>query len=320
VPEDQHDGIGAGLGRLRAKMAGKEIALLLSIGAPSWLYSIYGDLAIGPLLAAIKDEKVPQERLSEAISALGGRMIPHLMEALCCEDSRASDVAFKALSRIGPPAVPALVELLSAGDYVTQDYAVLTLGQIRDERSIGPLTEALGKAEFEARTSAAMVLGWMKAESARKELIRAMHEDDWFDARESAANALAVMGYGKLVLDEEVYCRCITQAHRGRALRGLDALPVLTVMIADRDWEVRQRAAKALGHIKSPSSSRALRKALRDSSPKVVQSAVESIMQIGLGNEGAPRPDRARAERRAWVCGPPANIFCAHRYGREGRA
>jgi HEAT repeat protein len=142
------------------------------------------------------------------------------------------------------------IDLLSDPDWVVRREAVITLGEMGDERCIEPLAKALRDGDWQVREVAVEAMGQVGSPAVDL-LIRLLR--DW-DVRK-----YAILALGK-IRDERVLDPLMTQLRNDEfkddAINALVELgaPAVSRLIAalrDKDENVRKSAVLALGRIKS---------------------------------------------------------------------
>lgn len=145
------------------------------------------------------------------------------------------------------------IDLLKDPDWVVRREAVITLGEMGDDRCVEPLARALRDGDWQVREAAVEALGQVgsPAVDALLKLVR-----DW-DVRKAAITAL-----GK-VRDERVLEPLVHQlrsdefkedATKALVELGEPAVPRLVQALKDKEESIRQQAVLALGQIKDSSA------------------------------------------------------------------
>lgn len=172
------------------------------------------------------------------------------------------------------------IDLLSDPDWVVRREAVITLGEMGDERCIEPLVRSLRDGDWQVREAAVDALA-MIGSPAVDLLIRYLR--DW-DARKSAIKAL-----GK-INDERVLDPLISllrndefkdDATQALAELGEPAVGRLLECLNDKDEVVRKQAIHALGEIKHQSAVDALIEKLKDPDWFTRLKAADALEKIG---------------------------------------
>lgn len=145
------------------------------------------------------------------------------------------------------------IDLLKDPDWVVRREAVITLGEMGDDRCVEPLAQALRDGDWQVREAAVDALGQVgsPAVDALLKLLR-----DW-DVRKAAIAAL-----GK-IRDERVLEPLVNQlrsdefkedATTALVTLGEPAVPRLILALQDKDENIRKQAVLALGQIKNCSA------------------------------------------------------------------
>jgi HEAT repeat protein len=172
------------------------------------------------------------------------------------------------------------VDLLKDPDWVVRREAVITLGEMGDERCVEPLVRALRDGDWQVREAAIEALGAVGS-PAVDALLRQLR--DW-DIRRAAIRAL-----GK-VRDERVLEPLIGQLRSDEFLEeakealvelGEPAVERLVEALRDKDENVRKQAVIVLGRIKATSAIDPLIEMLKDKDWFVRLTAAAALEQIG---------------------------------------
>ncbi len=180
---------------------------------------------------------------------------------------------------LGSAAVEPLLGLLEWGDTPLEEKALETLGSIGDARAVEPLITVLKDSDEVARFSAVKALGKIGDTRAVEPLIAALEDSDE-DVRKGAAEALDKLGWQPG--QDEIAC-VYWVAHKKweKCVEiGACAIEPLIAVLQDRDKDVREKAAEALGEIGSPSVE-PLIAALEDSDMFVCENAAKVLGKIG---------------------------------------
>jgi HEAT repeat protein len=172
------------------------------------------------------------------------------------------------------------IDLLKDPDWVVRREAVITLGEMGDERCVGPLVHALRDGDWQVREVAIEALGQVGS-PAVDELIKLLR--DW-DVRK-----YAILALGK-IKDERVLDPLMKQLHNDEfkddatdALveLGEPAVPRLIEALNDKDEMVRKQAVLALGRIKAATAIDALITKLQDQDWFTRLTAAAALESIG---------------------------------------
>lgn len=199
------------------------------------------------------------------------------------------------------------IDLLSDPDWVVRREAVITLGEMGDERCVEPLAralrdgdwqvrevaiEAMGQVgspavdtllkllrDWEVRKYAIAALGKIRDERVLDPLMLQLRNDEFKD---DAIDALVELGepsverlIGALRDKDENVRKCAVRA-LGR-IKGNEAIDSLIAMLSDKDWETRLLAAAALESIGDERGREAIKPLLKDPD-MVVKMRVERIL------------------------------------------
>jgi HEAT repeat protein len=202
------------------------------------------------------------------------------------------------------------IDLLKDTDWVVRREAVITLGEMGDERCVEPLIRALRDGDWQVREAAIEALG-MVGSPAVEGLIKQLR--DW-DSRRAVIRAL-----GK-IKDERVLDPLIAQLRNDEFQEettdalvelGEPAIEKLVTSLRDKDELIRKQAVIALGRIKNEKALDPLIEMLQDKDWYIRLTAAAALEKIGdeRGREAIKPlmkdPDlvvRMRAERilAAW--------------------
>jgi HEAT repeat protein len=201
------------------------------------------------------------------------------------------------------------IDLLKDKDWFRRKDAAITLGDMGDERAIGPLITALRDPEWNVREAAQISLGQIGS-PAVEPLIKAL--------REYQIRTFVIQVLGK-IKDERVLDPLMLQlrneefkdvATQALAEIGLPAVDRLMAVLNDKDKNVRKHAVMALGEIGIPEAVEPLIDATKDEDWQVRLQAMAALDKIG-DERGKPAikalvkdPDFAvqmRAERILWA-------------------
>lgn len=172
------------------------------------------------------------------------------------------------------------LDLLKDKDWFRRKDAAVTLGEMGDERAIGPLINALRDAEWNVRESAQISLSIIGS-PAVEALIKAL--------REYQLRIFVIQILGK-IKDERVLDPLMAQLrneefkdHATDALveLGLPAVERLMGILNDKDKNVRKAAVLALGKIGLSEAVEPLMEATKDEDWQVRMAAIAGLDSIG---------------------------------------
>lgn len=172
------------------------------------------------------------------------------------------------------------IDLLKDPDWAVRREAVITLGEMGDERCVEPLVRSLRDGDWQVREVAIEALG-MVGSPAVELLIKQLR--DW-DIRKYAIKAL-----GK-IRDERVLEPLIAQLRSDEFKEdatdalvelGQPAMETLVKALKDKDENVRKQAVIALGRIQDPAAVDALIEMLQDRDWFTRLTAAAALEKIG---------------------------------------
>ena len=191
------------------------------------------------LIAQLSDANAAKRnQAAHDLIGLGADAVPPLLEALQTKDQNLLLIYKQILARI-PSASPALMKTLATAHPVLQARVVDIFSISKDKSALPALLGALQGEYFTVRARAALALGRIGDKNAIQPLIRVM-KDPEDDVRIAACLALG------LFKDPSTFDE------------------ITNVLLDDSKIEVRQAAAKALGHTGHPAALPYLMEALRD--------------------------------------------------------
>ena len=172
------------------------------------------------------------------------------------------------------------IDLLKDPDWAVRREAVITLGEMGDERCVEPLARSLRDGDWQVREAAVEALSMVGSPSVDP-LIKQLR--DW-DIRKYAIRAL-----GK-IKDERVLVPLVAQlrsdefkedATEALVELGQPAVEKLLTALKDKDENVRKQAVIALGRIKDPEAVDALIERLQDKDWFIRLTAAAALETIG---------------------------------------
>jgi HEAT repeat protein len=187
------------------------------------------------------------------------------------------------------------IDLLNDPDWVVRREAVITLGEMGDERCVEPLARALRDGDWQVREVAIEAMGQLRDWEVRKYAILALGKirdervldplmlqlrNDEF--KDDAIHALVELGepaVEKLIValrDKDENVRKSAVLALGR-IKNSDAITPLITMLGDQDWFTRLTAAAALESIGDDRGREAIKPLLKDPD-MVVKMRVERIL------------------------------------------
>ncbi len=208
--------------------------------------------------------------------------------------------AADALGSLGERATLPLLAALNSRNDTVRIGAVEALGEIRDSRSIGPLSYLLEHEKVsEVRWVATLALGMTGDRRAVSPLAHSLRDPEKY-VRYGAAKALESLGWTPAEPVEQAWFYIALQDWISLENLGELALDPLIGMTGDDDADTRQQVVRVLGRITgNPRAGTACEKALRDRDSLVRWEAVLSakgcgvpITRIPWGLSKRPRPGK----------------------------
>jgi HEAT repeat protein len=231
--------------------------------------------AVEPLIAAFKDKLVRNVKALEQINDT--RAVEPLCAALDDESHEVRHAAAKGLGKIGDPrAVEPLISALNR----TPDLPTMeALGRIGDARAVEPLVPALKHKHHYMRETAARTLGLIGDARAVEPLLTTLTDDN--DAvRDAAIGALNNIGWQPDKSEEAAAYWVASRQWDRCAELGAPAVDQLLAALKDKDEQVREGAAGALGRIGHPSAVEPLLAAVSDKSATVRRAVAEGLVSM----------------------------------------
>jgi len=190
------------------------------------------------LIAQLADS-AKRDRAAQDLIRLGSDAAPALIEALQSQDLNLLPYYQQVLARI-PSASPALIKVLSTAHPILRARAADVFAMSRDKAAVPALLDALQGEYFTVRSRAALALGKIGDRAAIPPLLNALKD------REDEVRIAACLALG-LFKDPSTFD------------------DITNVLLDDTKIEVRQAAARALGHTQHPAALPYLMEALHDS-------------------------------------------------------
>ena len=188
--------------------------------------------------------------------------------------------AAKRIVEMGPTAVPTLITVLSGEHLAARRMAAWILGELKDDRAIMPLKEALAYRDNRVRWNAASALVKLKPRSVRA-LIAALEGHDLW-ARRAAAWALAEIRdptagepLARAVLGQDDNLRW--KAATGLAAMGDPVIGDVRLALASADPAIRQCGAWILGQMGTVKALEELQTLIRDTNAEVKVTIAQAL-------------------------------------------
>lgn len=172
------------------------------------------------------------------------------------------------------------IDLLNDPDWVVRREAVITLGEMGDERCVAPLAKALRDGDWQVREVAVEAMGQVGS-PAVETLLKLLR--DW------EVRKYAILSLGK-IRDERVLAPLMLQLRNDEfkddAIMALvelgePAIPLLIAALRDKDEQVRKSAVLALGRIKNDQAIAPLIEMLEDKDWFTRLTAAAALESIG---------------------------------------
>lgn len=265
-------------------------AVPVRVGAAEVIGELGSERGIAPLIATLGFAGDEDVRLTakEALVQIGAPAVPALIAALEDANYLIRLYAADGLGEIGPPeANPAeepLLNHLQKDDHrLVRISAAYALGKLGQTTAVGPLLRVLAEKDKDLREAAAVSLGLLKDSRAIGPLM-ALLRDETPAVREQAAEALGRLGPQSepLLVKELLEGPPGTREAAALALGRLGrAVQPLAQAVQDKEANVRQRAAWALGQSRSPAAIPPLIRALGDPDSHVSYAARDTLTRLG---------------------------------------
>jgi HEAT repeat protein len=224
--------------------------------------SAYGDAVVDELLSMVESSEVPiAALLDEALSQQNKRLRLRAVRALGEIKSAAAIKPLHALMQgsdidVAETTQEALSQIGSAA--WSRHGAAIALGNIGNRAAVPALIQALGDPAEYARTEVVRALGKLADPRSVERLIEVLRHDEDAIVRRGTVAAL-----------------------RRHWVRGRGITKAFRAALSDTSWEVRAKAARALGRIDDEASVEPLLAMLEDSSYTVRTSAENALANLG---------------------------------------
>jgi hypothetical protein len=234
------------------------------------------------LSGLFRQKKVDIEKLTAAKDISG------LIRALHSSDMNTQSDAAKALGDLGLEAMDVLIRALKKKDMDNRLVIIKALTEIRDPKSVPMLIEMLKDENSEVRWEAAIALGEIPDSQSIEPLIMCLHDHDKY-VRYGAARSLVRIGWKPPSDEEKAFLFVGMQDWKVVEQIGNSAIPALTNMLHDRHSNVRIKAVKILGELKSPQAIPPLIQSLADEDSEVRWKTVLASEKCGIKLIHLPR-------------------------------
>ncbi|MBI5830839.1 MAG: HEAT repeat domain-containing protein [Armatimonadetes bacterium] len=261
------------------------------IGCAGAIGKLKSPRAIDGLVGALaaKEEEV---RLAcrDALVAMQEAAVKPLITALGNKDAFTRQHACEALGEIGDKAAAKpLLKNIDDDNRLVRLAATYAVGKVHDKVATVPLVAKMADKDREIREAAAVSLGQISDQAAVPTLIVALN-DSVDKVREQAASALGRLAPADAASLAAIQsaCNAADEGTRGSAVFALgrignpSTIPAIAGRLAkDPAIIVRQRAARALGELKSADAIPALLAAFSDKDWRVNYAAQEGLALLG---------------------------------------
>jgi HEAT repeat protein len=186
--------------------------------------SYIGADAIQPLLNAIVDKSIPQERISQTLAQMGQDAVESMNQMLVVSpDASHRILAAEVIARIRDVRyLPALMQALYDSEATVRASVALSLQEFNDPRAVAPLLKTTHDDDELVRANSALALGSYYRDGRSKQRLLELVQDESPIVRRSVVRALASFSTDK------------------------DITPIVHQMTNDEDRLVRQFAAASL--------------------------------------------------------------------------
>ena len=245
------------------------------------------NFAIEPLIKVLKDKLwLVRKSAAKGLVNIGESCIPNLVKNLETDDENTKYWIATVLGKIGEPALPELIRILRESSKDLRMYAVMALGEFRDEKAIFPLINALADEAWPVRNSAANALknfGSMALVPILKSLL-SQNDDIRFWARkvfEEIAPKDIPLLVELLTYSNDGELRYLV-AYGVSIIKCTEAIPALinALLNDNNDW-VRKYAATALGKIGDEKAIDPLIRVLGDHNEEIAYWVAKVLGQMG---------------------------------------
>lgn len=192
------------------------------------------------------------EEASNGLSKMGDKAVEYLLPLLSVDRFDTKKIAMETLIKIGSPAVPALIDTLKKNDLFLKISGCEALGKIGDRQAFDPLMTILKNTKVDRRlrnvaAKGLVQLGWE---------LKTGEPDAWFWAAKRNWEKMIPLGMEAV---EPLLANLLieTKDESQKALAALvqigdQAVNPLITALADKEYNIRQISALALGDIGNP--------------------------------------------------------------------
>jgi HEAT repeat protein len=251
---------GFGIAELSCPEAAPGVVALLKDGYPGQIMQVLiavkriGAPAEKPLRTLLSDPKaLVRQRAAIGLGSLGkADVVDQLLAAFEGTDDETSSLALDALVCVGPEAAKALWKKVETGSGRARAWAIVTLGRMRDPRTLDPLIEVFSGKDRTLRYHAGEALKRLGRPAIPK--LRELEKHDDAGVRRDATLLLGRMGFRSSIarLVEMIRTGSPPEKHSAAyalSRLGRAAVEPLLPLLEEKDRYVREKACMALGYI-----------------------------------------------------------------------
>lgn len=234
----------------------------------------------------------------------GKKDIAGLIRALRYNDFTVQTEAAQAFGALGPAAMDELIVALKKRDKDTRLGIIEALTAIKDPQAVPALLKTINDESSEVRWETTIALGEIGDPRAIEPLVLALRDHDKY-VRYGAVLSLAKIGWKPSNDLEKAFYFIGMQEWKAVKVIGKAAIPALTHILYDRDYNVREKAIEILGEIGDPGAIPALIRSLGDENSEVRWKAVLSSPRCGISPMHLPRglSRRPRTRKNPLIAG-----------------
>ncbi len=227
-----------------------------------------------------------------------------LIQALMYKDLDVQWRAAEALGEMGADGTDHLLQALQSRNKHVRLGVMEALGEIKAREAVQPLTNAIHDPDNEVRWEAALALGEIGDDRAIPSLVEGLKDRDRF-VRYGAAVALDKFQWQPDNDTLHAYLHLGKQEWKEMVAIGEAAIEPLSVAMTDQDYEIREKAVRALGAIGSDKAIPLIYRSLSDASDNVRWNAVKAAPRVGLSLAYLPRglSLRPRLRKNPYIAG-----------------
>jgi HEAT repeat protein len=248
--------------------------------------NIEKSIALGNVRKIIRALRNPDPVVQRKAAAALADLTPHeavkpLLHSLLSPDRDVRRLSAMALGNIGDTtASSGLVTALGDTDPRVRLEVAEALGKIRDPIAVDALLQCLEDSNADVRMNTIWALGWMNDEKIIPRILPLLSNPDRGTRLRTAEALENLNGVPSNPEDKAFYYIAKNEWDKIPLLREAAIKPLVWVLTDDY-YDIRIRAARTLGKIRSPIAVEALNKALFDPEECVSIEAVEALSSIG---------------------------------------